>query len=279
MSQQEHEQPQGVKPTTITQWVAFLSKAEIPVLKHTAKEIARLREDEDALSARDVSFVVIQDPMMTFRLLRYSQTHKHKSQQQDLVSAEQAVMMLGMTSFFKNLPPEPLVQDVLKTNLTALTHLLKLIHRAHRAARYAGDWAAMLYDLRAEEVYVAALLHDLAEMLMLCFAPDSMNKIYALQNEDKALRSHAVQEEVLGFRLTDLQKQLGEVCQLPPLLAQLIQDGNSKDKRVRNVSLAVNLARHSAHGWDDAALPDDYRDIAELLRMDVEKVMRIVGAP
>jgi len=43
--------------------------------------------------------------------------------------------------------------------------------------------------------------------------------------------------------------------------------------------LAVNFARHSANGWDDAALPDDYRDIAELLRVDTVKVMRLVGAP
>ncbi|MDP1755153.1 MAG: metal-dependent hydrolase, partial [Methylotenera sp.] len=38
-------------------------------------------------------------------------------------------------------------------------------------------------------------------------------------------------------------------------------------------------ARHSANGWDDAALPDDYRDIAQLLRMDVDKVMRVIGVP
>lgn len=58
-----------------------------------------------------------------------------------------------------------------------------------------------------------------------------------------------------------------------------MQDNASGEQRVRNVTLAVNLARHSANGWDDAALPDDYRDIAELLRMDIARVMRIVGTP
>jgi hypothetical protein len=58
-----------------------------------------------------------------------------------------------------------------------------------------------------------------------------------------------------------------------------MQDSASNEQRVRNVTLAVNLARHSANGWDDAALPDDYRDVAELLRMDVAKVLRIVGVP
>jgi len=93
------------------------------------------------------------------------------------------------------------------------------------------------------------------------------------------LRSKVVQQEVLGFVLHDLQVQLVDVFQLPPLLGKLMQDGASGEQRVRNVALAVNLARHSANGWDDAALPDDYRDISELLRLDVDRVMRVVGVP
>ena len=57
-----------------------------------------------------------------------------------------------------------------------------------------------------------------------------------------------------------------------------MDDANANQPRVRNVQLAVNLARHSANGWDDAALPDDYKDIGELLRTSAEQVMLIVGA-
>lgn len=35
--------------------------------------------------------------------------------------------------------------------------------------------------------------------------------------------------------------------------------------RVCNVTLAVNLTRHSAVRWDDAAVPDDFRGIEKLL--------------
>jgi HD-like signal output (HDOD) protein len=171
------------------------------------------------------------------------------------------------------------VEDTLKDNLTALMHLLRLIRRAHRAAHFAADWATHLVDLHAEEVRIAALLHDLAEMLMWCFAPDKMNAIYNKQQADKALRSQAVQQEVLGFVLHDLQKELVEVFQLPPLLSKLMQDEALNEQRVKNVTLAVNLARHSANGWDDAALPDDYHDVAEFLRMDINRVRRVIGVP
>jgi HD-like signal output (HDOD) protein len=271
--------PIKLKARDIKAWVDFICSAEIPVLKQTAREIARLQEDEDKLSARAITSVVLNDPMMVFRVLSYSQKHKSKHQLQDLLQVEQAVLMMGTTTFFRDIPPNFLVEDALKNNLTALTHLLKLIRRAHRAAFFSADWATHLADLHAEEVRIAALLHDLAEMLMWCFAPDKMNTIYAMQHADKTLRSNVVQQEVLGFVLHDLQKELVEIFQLPPLLSKLMQNGTSHEQRVRNVTLAVNLARHSANGWDDAALPDDYHDIAELLRLDVDRTMRIIGVP
>ena len=58
----------------------------------------------------------------------------------------------------------------------------------------------------------------------------------------------------------------------------LMDPALAKTTRVRNVMLAANLARHSAQGWDDAALPDDYREIAALLRMEPDKVMALVKA-
>ena len=271
--------PQNLVEKDINAWISFLSTAEIPVLKVTAREIARLKEDEEKLSARAITATVMNDPMMAFRVLNYAQKHKSVRQLQDLVEVEQAIIMMGSTSFFENIPTNVLVEDTLKNNLTALVHLLKLIRRAHRAAHYAADWATHLSDLHAEEVRTAALLYHLAEMLMWCFAPEKMNAICAIQNADKTVRSIKAQQEVLGFNLSDLQHELIEVFQLPPLLAKLMNTSTSGEQRVRNVTLAVNLARHSANGWDDAALPDDYHDISEFLRMDIDRVMRIVGAP
>ncbi len=263
----------------INAWVDYISTAAIPVLKLTARELGQLQQDEDNTSARAIAAVVHHDPMMVFKVLSYSQKHRSRSQLQDLVEVEQAILMMGTSAFFRNIPPTPLVEDTLKANLQALTHLLRLIRRAHRAAKFAAEWAAHLMDLHAEEVLIATLLHDLSEMLMWCYAPDKMNTMCTMQAANKTLRSKAVQQEVLGFQLQELQQRIVEAFQLPPLLSKLMQDQASQEQRVLNVKYAVNLARHSANGWDDAALPDDYRDIAQFLRMDVDKVMRVIGVP
>lgn len=261
----------------LDQWLSFLTEVEIPVLKQTARELAALHEDQNKLSARGVAQVIAGDPMMTVKLLRYLQNHKHRSQQSEVVQVEQALIMMGVEAFFIKIPSQTLVQDALKGNMEALIQLLHVLHRAHRASEYAYDWAVRMSDMHFEEVRIAALLHDLAEMLMWCFAPKEMLKIRAMQQQDKTLRTKVAQEQVLGFNLLDMQKQLVKKWELPELLLNLMDDACSNQARVRNVVLAVNLARHSANGWDDAALPDDYRDIAELLRVKPEQVMVMLG--
>ncbi|MBI5890395.1 MAG: HDOD domain-containing protein [Nitrosomonadales bacterium] len=259
-------------------WVEFLTNAEIPVLKQTARDLAALHQDQNKLSARGVAQAIAVDPMMTVKLLRYLQQHKRRSQTSEVALVEQALIMLGVEAFFNKIPAQPTVQDMLKGQMDALIHLLHRVHRAHRASEYAYDWAVRLSDLHYEEVRLAALLHDLAETLMWCFAPKDMMQIRDIQIQDKSLRSRAVQEQVLGFALGDLQKALVQKWELPELLLTLMDDQNAQKQRVRNVTLAVNLARHSANGWDDAALPDDYKDIGELLRTPADQVMVMVGA-
>jgi len=260
----------------LKRWVAKLSSADIPVLKQTARDLATLHEDENKLSARNVENAIAADPMMTVKLLRYLQQHKRRSQTNEVVQVEQALIMLGVEVFYTKVPAAPLVQEALAGQTEALIQLLHVIHRGHRASNYARDWAIRLNNMHFEEVRIAALLHDLAELLMWCFAPQDMLKIRAMQQKDKALRSRAVQEQVLGFALSDLQQALVKEWSLPQLLLTLMDDGNARQTQVRNVVLAVNLARHSANGWNDAALPDDYKELGELLRISPADAMVLV---
>ncbi len=260
----------------LNEWVHKLTQSELPVLKHTARDLAVLRADDSVLTAHSIANAIKHDPIMTVKLLRYLQSHKRRAQTAEVIEVEQALLMLGTEPFFNNVAPKPLIEDQLKAHAVALPPLLRMVHRAHRASEYAFDWAVYLHDMHFEEVRVAALLHDIAEILMWCFSPEDMLKIRDIQLHDKALRSRDVQQQVLGFTLAELQKELATQWGLPALLLTLMEDVSAKQPRVKNVTLAVNLARHSANGWDDAALPDDYRDIGELLHLPAEQAMMMV---
>ena len=268
------------KPRKLSEWVGFLTAAEIPVLKQTARSLSKLQQDVQHMNARIFAQIVKNDPLMMVKLLRYMQSHKHFAQKHDVFEVEQIALMLGLETTLEQVPAQPLVEEILTQsgNTSALVYLLKTAHRANIASTYAFDWAVRLHDLHYEEIRIAAFLHDIAEILMWFFSPKEMLQIKQLQTKDKSMRSAAAQQSVLGFTLNQLQLELAVKWKLPELLIALTDDSNQNQQRVRNVILAVNLARHSANGWDDAALPDDYEEIAQLLHLKAIEVMTIVGA-
>jgi len=261
----------------LDRWLAFLGAAEIPVLKQTARELDALREDAARLDTRSIAQVIKRDPLMTVKLLNRFQRLKSRSSG-DIIQVEQALMMLGMNPFFEQVPARPLVEDLLRGNLDALRGLLRVVRRSRRAAEFATEWAAHRVDLHYEDIRIAALLHDLAELLLWCLAPERMLEVRRRQVNDSTLRSRAAQEAVFGVAIADLQAGLAGMWALPELLLKLMDDASANEPRVRNVKLAVDLARHSADGWTDAALPDDYVRIADLLRSTPEQVKAMVGA-
>jgi len=96
------------------------------------------------------------------------------------------------------------------------------------------------------------------------------------QQANTSLRSADVQRQVLNVTLAELQQALMRAWRLPELLIQISDDQASPSPQVRNVQLAIRLARHTARGWDNAALPDDYSDIASLLNMGIDPTIQLL---
>ncbi len=258
---------------TLSQWAVFLAREPLPVLQDSLVELAQLRQDGTRLSAQAVAHIVLRDPMLTAHLLRYLQQHRSRHQQQEIIEVEPALMMLGLETFYGQVVADlGSAEERLASNPEALDNLKRVLTRLACAADYAREWAVRLNDRHYGEVYVAALLHDLAEAVLWIFAPHSLLRVRENQSLNKGLRSHDAQEQVLGFSILALQRELVIRWGLPELLVTLMDDQQALSSRVRCVTLAINLARHAGNGWDDAALPDDYLGIARLLRMPLAEV-------
>lgn len=52
----------------IDAWVAFFTQAELPVLRHTARQLAELRAAAQRSNARRIASAILHDPMMTLRV-------------------------------------------------------------------------------------------------------------------------------------------------------------------------------------------------------------------
>ena len=57
-----------------------------------------------------------------------------------------------------------------------------------------------------------------------------------------------------------------------------VLDGHKADNQtqVRIVELSVRVARHTANGWKDPAIPDDLIEIGRLLQLAPENVRKLL---
>lgn len=262
----------------VDSWTLLFNSNSLPVLRITKRRLEEMRADLDRVDARELARLILQDPIMTVRVLAYIQPMRGRALQRDITTIASAVMMAGIEPFFNRFTDLFTVEDQLKEAGTqALLGVLQIIRRAQRAADYAQNWAIWRHDINMEEVRIAALLHDLAEILVWCSAPRLGLGIMALQQANPGMRSADAQKQILGLTFLEIQRELCRVWHLPALLQTLIDDDNTAHPRVQNVTLAVRLARHSSHGWNDPALPDDYRDIGALLNITPEAVRQHLG--
>lgn len=268
--------PAGPAPRDLDGWVARFRDAEIPVLADTAETLEAMRAREDVMDARTLAELIAADPLMTLKLLAYAGTHRPERANADAETVTAALVLMGIGPFFRAFGPQPTVEEHFQHDPAALRGLQGVLRRARRAAQFALGFAVHRRDPDAAVIHEAALLHECAEMLLWCHAPALAAEIQARKAADPALRSAAAQQAVLHVELADLQHALLQAWRLPDLLVQITDDRHARHPNVKNVLLAIRLARHTAHGWEHPAIADDVREIADLLNLGPEPTMALL---
>ncbi len=264
---------------TLDAYVAFFGNEPIPVLKHTVKELQTMREQEESINGRTVAALVLSDPMMTLKVLVHIEAYRKARQNHDITTIERAIMMMGISPFLREFSDLPTVESQIEAHPRALVGVLKVIGRARRAARYARDWAILRHDLDVDEITVAALLLEVTDILCWSFAPSLTLQVYESQRLNRSLRSSSAQRAVFNFSARELQLALVRQWHLPELLISMMDERQIQNPRVRTVQLANSLARHTAQGWDNAAIPDDLAAIEALLHIGRESLLHRLSVP
>jgi HD-like signal output (HDOD) protein len=255
-------------------WVARFRAMPIPVMAGTAAAIDELIDHEDAVDAHTIAESIGADPLMTLKLLSHVGTVSRRDTEVETVTA--ALVLMGVGPFFRTFSSLLTIEDLLGDLPEALASAYAVLDRSHRAARFALGFAAHRLDPDAAVLHEAALLHDFAELLLWCHAPGLALQIARRQEADATLRSADVQQAVLGTSLSALQQALMKAWRLPSLLIRLDDDEHAESSQVKNVLLAVRVARHSTQGWNNAALPDDVAAVAALLQLSCASAMKLL---
>lgn len=206
------------------------------MLRATAAALKAMRASIDRVSANEITAAVLRDPSMTLRVILYLKAHRARSQTADITTIGHALMMLGLNRFFDEFANLPVLEDALARSPERLAAAQAVISRGRHAALYARDWALVRHDLDPEEVMVAALLHDLPELVLHC-------SVGGDNVDAEAWRQSGLQQMTVLLRAR---------WPLPALLAELIDERRAGQPRVAIVALACRYAKHTERGDPDA---------------------------
>lgn len=257
-------------------WTACFRAAEIPVLRKTAETLEALRANEDQTDANSIGEMIADDPLMTLKVLAYAADHRGRRVVTGVETVTSALVMMGISPFFRAFPTQPTVENRLQTHPRAMAGLTGVLRRAHRGADLALGFAVHRTAPNAAAIHAAGLLHEFAELLLWVHAPTLALRILAAQEASPSLRSSVIQRQVLRIELPDLQAELVSTWKLPTLLSQSQGESPGGSTGARTVELAARLARHTANGWDNPAVPDDIRDVGTLLNLSATAALHLV---
>jgi len=117
----------------------------------------------------------------------------------------------------------------------------------------AKDLALTMGDSSPEEVFVAALLHNIGHIAFWCSGNPQSLKVHE-QIEKSGLNNREAEKKILGFTLQELGKKLSKSWCLSGLIEDAIAKPDSAEKRIQMVQLGHQICAALKAGRDSDAM-------------------------
>src|SRR5574337_138266 len=147
-------------PRSVEAWVAAFEQRDIPVFAATLEAIEQARAAQDAADAHALAELIADDPLMTLKLLRHVAWLRRGREGSDVESVTAALVMLGITPFFRDFAAQQSTAARLADWPDAIEGLEAVRRRSTQAARYALAFAVHRMDQDAALIHEAALMRS-----------------------------------------------------------------------------------------------------------------------
>lgn len=223
-------------------WRHQLAEQHMPVLAQTANTIVMRAGDEDS-SAMALARLILKDVSMTTRVLRMANSVQFNPGTGKITTVSRAVVLLG----FDTVRNICLSISLIDTFLSGPHRDMVLVEMAHcfHAAQQAKSLAELSHQKDAEEIFIATLLYRLGSLAFWCFV-DGIDGEVGPRMKDalgKGVDKDAVEQELIGFRLTELTATLNQHWGLSPMLSSALDRRNVATLQSKTITLGHDLAR------------------------------------
>lgn len=246
-----------------------LTAQPLPIFEYSARAFRKVGS-EGGNTFEGYGDIILKDPGLALHTLNQLRGDSKTSPRADISSMAQAAMMLGVDRAKRLTMGHPQLERSLSGY--AKTGYIRTACRAFHAAFQAWDWAHIKNDHAPEEILLATLLHDVAEMALWVAAPEQMHQFRKLMLKD-GLPTDEAQYIAFGESLEHFSREIANRWHLPGLVNDALRPENANLPRVRGVMLAVQLARSTERGWYWEKTERVMPQIAEYLDAPLDEVI------
>ncbi|MDB4990034.1 MAG: hupR1 3 [Myxococcaceae bacterium] len=245
----------------------------LPVLPAVCRELNSIMARQD-FAMRDLALVIEKDPSLCAKLLQVVNS-SFFSVGRKMSTVQDAIAYLG-TTMLKNLVMSvSLWRSLEEARPEAISRLQRVHTRCQRVAALSRKLMSSSRT-RAEEAFVAGLLHDIGETLLIVYLPERWERA-TKQSQATGKPLHEVEQELYHVDHAELGAHLLDAWGLPfPVLEAVAFHHTAPELEHTSLETAdaVYIAEALVHARDTGANPELALDKAYLERLDVADQVR-----
>ncbi len=245
---------------SIDEWTEVLRAQEMPIFSNTAQKIYATLDDRKK-GAMDLASIILQDPNLTAKLLKVGNSPYYNPSKQKMSTVSRAIVILGAQVIRELTLACSFFESILSSSNKERAN--QEIAQAIHAAVQARELAIALHDPSPEEVFIAALLHNIGHVAFWCSTHEQATQIHELIAKSGLVPRDA-EKKVLGFTLQDLGKKLSKSWHLGGLIEEAISQPESLDRRIQTVQIGSQICEAIQAGWESEAMEECVSKLQQL---------------
>lgn len=242
----------------LSAWMKVISTLNLPSLNTVVSALCELTNDVDS-SAEQFTQLVLRDADLTSQVLKVANSVQYNRSLKPIKTVSRAIIQIGHLDLKNIALASTLIDGFLKAG--PRKRLIESLARSFHSAVQARAIAQYHQQQDHEEVFIAALLLNIAELALLSTGREQVERFIRARNKDPD-NENAIAREHLGVGLRPLGKALSQHWGLGGLVQKAIE-GDQSDPLVKAVMFGDQITRALPMGANNKALRDIIRQISD----------------
>lgn len=255
-------------------WIDRLNQSDLPALAAVVQDLQRLTEQETA-SVQQLADVLLRDAALTSKVLRVGNSSYYNPSQETIKTISRAIVMIGFDNVRLISLSVSLIDGLL--DRAPRQQLQELLARSFHAAVQARNISGYVLSKHEEEVFIAALLHQVGELAFWGCGGEQADRLGDLLDRGEPDFDKQV-EQLLGTSFRQLNLGLIKSWNIGELASLAHGTANLRDPGVRSVSLGVRIGAAALNGWECEAMQALVKELAEFSGISEDDAMQQILA-